>query len=122
MTKVIDGDTFLIEGGYSVRVLGIDVDEKDYPCCEEAKKGLESLVLGKEAKLELDGDNLDQYCRYLRHVFINDKNIALEMLKNGLAIARFPSKDIKYRKEIILAEKWARENKIGCKWRSADQK
>lgn len=27
-TKVIDGDTFLIEGGYSVRILGIDADEK----------------------------------------------------------------------------------------------
>jgi endonuclease YncB( thermonuclease family) len=28
VTKVIDGDTFLIEGGYSVRILGIDADER----------------------------------------------------------------------------------------------
>ncbi|MDO8743173.1 MAG: hypothetical protein Q7J30_01265, partial [Candidatus Azambacteria bacterium] len=31
-TKIIDGDTFLIEGGYSIRVLGIDADERGYPC------------------------------------------------------------------------------------------
>lgn len=26
--KVIDGDTFLIEGGYPVKILGMDTDEK----------------------------------------------------------------------------------------------
>jgi endonuclease YncB( thermonuclease family) len=52
VTKVIDGDTFLIEGGYSVRVLGIDADERGHPCYDEAKRGLEDLVLGKEVRLE----------------------------------------------------------------------
>ncbi len=116
VTKVIDGDTFLIEGGYSVRILGIDADEKGYPCYEEAKKGLEALILGKEVKLEIDNENLDQYCRYLRYVFVNDKNVSLEMIKNGLAVARFSPKNLKYREEIVSAEKWSRENKIGCKW------
>jgi len=116
VTKVIDGDTFLIEGGYSVRILGIDADEKDYPCYEEAKKGLEVLILGKEVKLEIDNENLDQYCRYLRYVFVDDKNVSLEMIKNGLAVARFSPKNLKYREELVSAEKWSRENKIGCKW------
>jgi len=131
VTKVIDGDTFLIEGGYSVRILGIDADERGYPCYDEAKKGLEDLVLGKEVRLEMGKEDLDQYCRYLRYVFVpasgetsadrNDKNVSLEMVKNGLAVARFSPKDIKYRKEITLAKKWAKENKVGCKWSSAVQ-
>jgi micrococcal nuclease len=116
VTKVIDGDTFLIEGGYSVRILGIDADERGYPCYDEAKRGLEDLVLGKEVRLEAGKKDLDQYCRYLRYVFVNDKNVSLEMVKNGLVVARFSPKDTKYREEITLAEKLARENKVGCKW------
>jgi len=116
VTKVIDGDTFLIEGGYSVRILGIDADERGYPCYEAAKKRLEELVLSKEVKLEKGKEDLDQYCRYLRYVFLDDKNISLELVKEGLVVARFSSEDTKYREEITEAEKEARENKIGCKW------
>jgi len=48
ITKIIDGDTFLIEGGYPVRILGIDADERDHPCYEAAKNRLEELILNKE--------------------------------------------------------------------------
>ena len=116
VTKVIDGDTFLIEGGYSVRILGIDADERGYPCYEPAKKRLEELVLNKEVRLEKGEEDLDQYCRYLRYVFLGDKNISLELVKEGLVVARFSPEDKKYREEIIKLEKEARENKIGCKW------
>jgi micrococcal nuclease len=118
VTKVIDGDTFLIEGGYSVRILGIDADERGYPCYEAAKERLEELILNKEVKLEKEKEDFDQYCRYLRYVFADDKNVALELVKEGLAVARFSPENIKYREEISLAEKEARENKIGCKWGS----
>lgn len=116
VTKVIDGDTFLIEGGYSLRVLGLDADERGYPCYEAAKNKLEELVLNKEVKLEKSLEDKDQWCRYLRYVFEGDKNISLELVKEGLAVARFSPEDIKYREEITLAEKGAKENKIGCKW------
>ena len=115
-TKIIDGDTFLIEGGYSVRILGIDADERGYPCYEAAKNRLEELILNKEARLEKGREDFDQYCRYLRYVFVNDKNVSLELVKEGLAVARFSPEDIKYREDISLAEKEAIENKIGCKW------
>lgn len=116
VTKIIDGDTFLIEGGYSVRILGIDADERGYPCYEAAKTGLEKLILNKQVKLIKGKEDKDQYCRYLRYVFLDGKNISLELIKNGLVVARFSPEDIKYRKEIIQAEKEARKNKIGCKW------
>jgi len=118
VTKVIDGDTFLIEGGYSVRILGIDADERSYPCYGPAKERLEELILNKEVKLEKGKEDFDQYCRYLRYVFVDDKNVSLELVREGLAVARFSPEDVKYREEISLAEKGARENKIGCKWGS----
>jgi micrococcal nuclease len=118
VTKVIDGDTFLIEGGYSVRILGIDADERGYPCYEAAKNRLEELILNKEVKLEKGKEDFDQYCRYLRYVFVDDKNVSFELVREGLAVARFSPEDTKYREEISLAEKEARENKIGCKWGS----
>jgi len=116
VTKVIDGDTFLIEGGYSVRILGIDADERGYPCYDAAKNRLEELILNKEIKLEMGNENLDQYCRYLRYVISDGQNISLELVKEGMAIARFSPEDTKYRAEITDAEKQAKENKIGCKW------
>lgn len=115
-TKIIDGDTFIIEGGYSVRILGIDADERGYPCYDAAKNGLEELILNREVKLEKGGEDLDQYCRYLRYVFFDNKNISLELVKEGLAVARFSPEDVKYREEITETEKEAKDNKIGCKW------
>lgn len=116
VTKVIDGDTFLIEGGYSIRILGIDADEKGYSCYEEAKNKLEELILNKKVKLVKDLEDVDQYCRYLRYVFVDNKNVSKELVKQGLVVSRFYTSNTKYRNEIIQAEKIARENLIGCKW------
>jgi len=124
VTKVIDGDTFLIEGGYSVRILGIDADERGYPCYQAAKNKLEELILNKEVRLEKGKRDKDQWCRYLRYVFLSSsgENIGLELVKEGLAVARFSREEVKYRKEISQAEKIARENKIGCKWSGLPKK
>jgi len=115
-TKIIDGDTFLIEGGYSVRILGIDADERGYPCYDVAKIGLEELILNKEVRLEKGKEDLDQWCRYLRYVFLGNQNISLELVKEGLVIARSFPEDVKYREDIAEAEKGAKDNKVGCKW------
>ena len=116
VTKVIDGDTVLIEGGYSVRLLGIDADERGKSCYGTAKEWLEEMVLGEEVILELGKDDLDQWCRYLRYLFLNDVNIGLELVKEGLAVARASGEDSKYQEEIALAERSAIDNKVGCKW------
>jgi len=116
VTKVIDGDTFLIEGGRSVRILGIDTDERGYPCYFSAKERLEELILNKKVRLEKGSEDLDKYCRYLRYVFLENENIGEKLLKEGLAVTRLDLKDEKYKNELIEAEKRARENKVGCKW------
>jgi len=116
VTKVLDGDTIIIEGGYHIRFLGIDADESGYPCYESAKSRLEELILNKEVRLEMDKTDVDQYDRCLRYVFFSDQNIDLQLVEEGLAIARFYPPDVKYQKEIIQAEEDAIKNKIGCKW------
>ena len=121
VTKVIDGDTIVVEGGYHVRLLGIDTDEKNHPCYKAAKSRLENLILDKVVRLERDKTDIDKYGRCLRYVFLDGKNINLELVKEGLAVARFYEPDIKYKKEIAKAEKEAVDNKIGCKWSPVQQ-
>lgn len=122
VTKVIDGDTVVINGE-SVRLLGIDTNERGEPCYKEAKERMEEFVLNKEVKLERDIKDKDQYKRLLRYIFVEDNingkeiNVNLKMVEEGFAVARF-YEDKKYREEILEAEKAARENKRGCKWKS----
>jgi len=115
VTKVIDGDTVVVEGGYHVRLLGMDADESGYPCYQPAKIRLEQLVLGKNVILEKDVTDVDQYGRCLRYIFIGSTNVDVDLVKEGLAIARFYN-DVKYGLEITEAEKYAEQNNIGCKW------
>lgn len=116
VSKVIDGDTVIINGE-SVRLLGMDTDERGYPCYKEAKKRIEEILLDKEVILEKDNEDKDQYDRRLRYIFLNGNNINLQLVKEGLAVARFSPENQKYKIEILEAEKYARENKLGCKWR-----
>jgi len=118
VTKVIDGDTVVVEGGFHVRMLGMDADETGYPCYEPAKTRLEALVLGKQVELEKDITDLDQYGRCLRYIFIGSENVDAQMVKDGMAIARFYAPDIKYKNEIAAAELQAQAGEIGCKWQN----
>lgn len=115
VTRVIDGDTVVIEGGESVRLLGIDADERGDPCYAAAKDRLEELILNKEVMLEMGVEDKDIYDRYLRYIILDGENINLRLVEEGLAIARFYS-DVKYRDDIVSAEKTAMDNKTGCKW------
>jgi len=116
VTKIIDGDTVIIEGGENVRLLGIDTDEKGEKCYSAAKKRITELILNQKVKVEKDIEDKDQYDRLLRWIFLNETNINLQLVKEGLAVARFENKDIKYKEEIQQAEQNAINNKIGCKW------
>jgi len=116
VTKVIDGDTVVVEGGYHVRLLGMDADEKGYPCYDQARIRLEGLVLSKQVSLEKDKTDLDQYGRCLRYIFVGSENIDVQLAREGLAVARFYEPDTKYKAEITAAEKYAQQNYLGCKW------
>jgi micrococcal nuclease len=121
VTKVIDGDTVVVEGGWHVRLLGMDADEKGYPCYDAARIRLEDLVLGKQIVLQKDVSDVDQYGRCLRYIFLGNTNVDTQLVAEGLAVARFYAPDVKYRTEITAAEQNAQQNKIGCKWSGTSQ-
>ncbi len=121
VTKVVDGDTVVAAGGDHVRLLGIDADEKGYPCYDAARLRLEELVLGKNVMLESDSEDADQYGRKLRYIFLDGANINEKMAAEGLAVARFYPENQKYKSEITAAETAARKNGTGCKWNGRAQ-
>lgn len=119
VTKIIDGDTIIVSGGDTVRLLGIDADEKGYPCYYPAKERLEGFVLGKEVYLERGQENKDIYDRLLRYVLVNGENINLKLIQEGFVVARIEDDD-QYKEEFVNAENLARENRVGCKWNSSN--
>lgn len=114
--RVIDGDTFVITGGQSVRILGIDADEKDSLCYEVAKERLEDAVGNQSVELEVGPKNIDVYGRLLRYVFVGEENISMTLVREGLVVAEAPYEGGKYDQEIADIENYAKLNKIGCKW------
>lgn len=116
ITRVIDGDTVVIEGGKSVRLLGIDADEHDELCYAVAKERLIELVLNKQVVMEKELRDGDVYGRLLRYLFLDGQNVDLELVREGLVVARASWEGGTYDKQFADAERYAKQNKIGCKW------
>ena len=70
--RVIDGDTVELAGGDRLRLLGIDTPEKGELFYGSASKYLESLTLGKKARIEYADKRRDRYGRLLGFVYIED--------------------------------------------------
>jgi len=119
VTSIIDGDTFIINDKYPVRMIGINAPEKGMYFYEEAKQNLEILILGKYVILETDVSNKDKYGRLLRYVFENEYFINYEMVKFGFANAYDYEPDTKYSKLFKEAEEYARANNSGV-WEKKD--
>lgn len=113
VTKIIDGDTFEIEGRKKVRLIGIDTPEKGQFYFEEAKKKLSDLILGKNIVLEKDISETDKYKRLLHYAYLDDLFVNLEMIRQGFAHTLTYPPDVKYDILFKEAEVEARNNKRG---------
>jgi len=119
VSKVIDGDTVELSNGEKVRLLGINAPEINEPFGEEAKEFLSKMLEGKKVYLEEDFKVRDGYGRLLAFVFIDDKNINLELVRNGLAHTFELNKISKYVKELREAEYLAMKNQLGI-WKKSN--
>lgn len=72
--RVIDGDTFVLESGEKVRLIGINSPEVGYCYANDATEYLKSLILGKKVYLEKDVSETDRYDRLLRYVYVDAAN------------------------------------------------
>ncbi len=88
-TAIIDGDTFRLETGEAVRLIGIDAPELSQPGGEESRQYLAQLILNKGITLEKGHSDRDKYNRLLRFVYIDDVCINEEMIRQGYAEARY---------------------------------
>lgn len=124
VTKVVDGDTFEIEGGRKVRLIGIDTPETVDPrraigCFgKEASDHLKEILTGKTVRLVRDVSNTDSFGRLLRYVYVEDLFINKILVWDGYAVARSYPPDIAHQIEFRDAERQARENSKGL-WGSA---
>ncbi len=108
---VSDGDTISVMKGdkaIKIRIDGVDCPETSQDFGAKAKTFTSEMVFGKDVEVKEKG--LDKYGRTVGSVFVEGKNLNLELLKAGLAWHyKQYSKDEAYSE----AEKKARENMLG---------
>lgn len=111
--RVIDGDTFVLEDNSRVRLIGINAPESDYCFAIESTEKLIELLEGKEVLLEKDISDVDRYDRLLRYVYLEDILINKYLVEKGYAVASAYPPDIKFKKDLILAQEIAEKNQSG---------
>ena len=123
VATVIDGDTIILKDGRTIRYLGINTPETNHPT-----KGLEcfgveatiknkELVSGKEINLECGIENIDEYGRYLRYVYVDDIFINAELVEEGFAVA-FPfGQTEKFDQVFVQLENYSRMQNKGM-WKA----
>ena len=100
VTRVIDGDTVVVEGIGTVRLIGVDTPETVDPrrpvqyFGKEASDFTKQLATGKRVRLEFDQDRTDRYGRTLAYVYLQPENLLLnaEIIRQGYGFAytQFP--------------------------------
>lgn len=116
VTKVVDGDTLVLVGGERVRLLGINAPESGEKCFQEAAERLRELVGGKEIRMEKDIEERDQYGRLLRYVYLGNVLVNEEMVKGGYAHVYLYNNTLRYKDQLMEAEKEAK-GAGRCLWR-----
>jgi endonuclease YncB( thermonuclease family) len=111
VTAITDGDTLKVFDGQQeikIRLLNIDAPESKQAFGSRAKQHLGEKVFGKEVIVE--HHKKDRYKRILGTIWLDNRNINLEMVEDGYAWA--------YRQYLndhnfLKAENTAREKKSG---------
>ena len=114
--RIIDGDTFELTDGKSVRLIGIDAPEIGLTCSTQATNQLSSLIAGETVYLEKDVSETDIDGRLLRYVYVNGVFVNLELVYYGYAYAVSYPPDIAYVSQLADAEEDAINNDRGCLW------
>lgn len=95
VTQVIDGDTLVVASGAHLRLIGIDTPERDQCGYQPAADALRAMVEGRKVTLvnPASVQDEDQYGRLLRYVDLAGRDAGHDLLKRGLAVARYDSRD-----------------------------
>jgi micrococcal nuclease len=113
--RVIDGDTIVLEDGTEIRLVGVNAPEKNDSYYFEATNFTKKLTENKKVKLEYDAYTSDRFGRVLAYVIIGDKNLSIELVKNGLAKVKIyqDRRKLIYQDQLLAAQELAKKNKLG---------
>jgi endonuclease YncB( thermonuclease family) len=126
ISRVIDGDTVVLEDGRTIRYLNADTPETKKPNTAvqcygpEASAYNKNLMEGKNVTLVADKQNEDKYGRDLRFVFLEGRDISniqnsinAELVKNGYARALVIDPNNTYESDFNKLQSDAQSQKIG---------
>ncbi|MDR1778901.1 MAG: thermonuclease family protein [Clostridiales Family XIII bacterium] len=121
VTKVADGDTFTIDTGDKVRLIGVDTPEsvsptaeKNVPFGKEASDYTKSQLLGKTVYLEFDVQEKDRYGRLLCYVYLADGTFYnLHLVEEGYARVMTVPPNVAHEEDFVAAEDKAKKAGLG---------
>lgn len=120
LLRVIDGDTLVVSGNAGsdehVRLLAIDTPERGERWHAEAGRALRKAVSAGSLRLEFEVVgrlDRDRYGRILAYVYVDDRNVNVEMVRNGWSeyITRYGHS--RYANDFVEAEGEARSARRG---------
>jgi len=111
--KVYDGDSIELEDGRRIRYLGVNAPEFQEPFYLKAKRLNESLVLGREVRLEFDQERADRYDRILAYVYVGDQMVNAKLIQQGMAHAFFIGSSRRHNALLLRLQAGAKQRKVG---------
>jgi len=118
--RVIDGDTFEMEGGERVRMIGVDTPESVkpntpvQPYAKEASAYTKQLIEGKKVRLQFDVQLRDKYDRLLAYVYLADGTfVNNKLIMDGYAKTLTIPPNVAFSEQFTDAMKQARAEKRG---------
>lgn len=124
VSKVVDGDTIIVNDKTTVRFVGIDTPETVDPrrpvgCYgKEASSEVKKLLDSKQIILQKDVSDTDKYKRILRYIYLPLENGQIlfvndYLVREGFAKVLTYPPDVKYDEQFRTAEKEAKISKRG---------
>ena len=120
VTRVVDGDTIVVDGNLKVRFIGVNTPETVDPrravqCFgHEASDYNKSLLEGKAVRLVKDISETDKYGRLLRYVYMEDGTfVNLALVSNGYAQVNTYPPDVAHAHEFQAAQAEAKAARRG---------
>ena len=126
VAEVVDGDTVVLDGGPSVRLVGLQAPKlalgrpgvEDWPMSGEARDALDALVFDREVTLHYGGARRDRHGRALAHLVRAGDGLWVQraMIEAGMARVYGFADNRALLPELLAAERAARAAGLGI-WR-----
>jgi len=119
VARVIDGDTIELADGRRVRYIGIDTPETVHPTkgqeCygHEAAARNQQLVEDKFVELQNGVEEVDQYGRFLRYVYIDGVFVNAQLVAEGYAYASSYGPERRYQQVFAQLQQYSKLNGRG---------